>query len=266
MKALATQAAYSPFLERLRSAPERILMLDYDGTLAPFVPDRHLAVPYPGIMPLVARIMSSGTRVVLISGRKARELADLIGLQPSPEIWGSHGMERLTPDGRYSLAPEAGSRDAAFAAAVKSLQGKVDKEAEERLEIKPGSIAVHWRGLDPARAGKLKEDVSHLWLPLLAQYGLELHEFDGGLELRVPGHDKGQAVRTILAEAGPDAALAYLGDDRTDEDAFRALGHAGLTVLVRPEPRPTAAELWLQPPNELIHFLEEWLHACGGEA
>jgi len=263
MKALATQAAYSPFLERLRCAPERILMLDYDGTLAPFVPNRDQAVPYPGVLPLVARIMSSGTRVVLITGRSARQLADLVSLLPCPEIWGSHGIERLTSDGRYTLAPEAERRSTAFAAAVKCLQGK---ESGQHLEIKPGGIALHWRALDPDQAAKLKEEAIRLWSPLLAQHGLELHDFDGGLELRVPGHDKGQAVRTILAEAGPDAALAYLGDDRTDEDAFRALTHPGLTVLVRSQPRPTAAEIWLQPPNELIHFLEEWLHACGGEA
>jgi trehalose-6-phosphatase len=71
-------------------------------------------------------------------------------------------------------------------------------------------------------------------------------------------------VRAILKELPPKTPVAYLGDDLTDEDAFLALGNAGLTVLVRPELRPTAAELWIKPPQELTLFFETWLDACGG--
>jgi trehalose-6-phosphatase len=71
--------------------------------------------------------------------------------------------------------------------------------------------------------------------PLLTP--MELLEFDGGIEMRMPGRDKGDAVRTILDEIGPEAPVAYLGDDATDERAFLALGTRGLSVLVRPESR-----------------------------
>ena len=71
-------------------------------------------------------------------------------------------------------------------------------------------------------------------------------------------------VDEIAHEMG-DAPIAYLGDDRTDEDAFRALQGRGLTVLVRQELRPTSAELWLRPPDELMHFLNDWLSASRGE-
>jgi trehalose-phosphatase len=136
---------------------------------------------------------------------------------------------------------------------------------ESRAEVKPGGVAIHVRGLSRSDAEDIIGRVRRLWSPLLAEFDLTLLEFDGGLEIRVPGRDKGFAVRTILAESVPDAAVAYLGDDRTDEDAFRALNGKGLTVLVRPEYRPTAAEVWLQPPQELIQFLEEWLCASGGK-
>ncbi|PYX18171.1 MAG: hypothetical protein DMG84_00935 [Acidobacteria bacterium] len=74
MKALERQISYGSFLDRLRSASARVLLLDYDGTLAPFSADRNLAFPYPEVPDLLARIMAEGTRVVLISGRPAREL------------------------------------------------------------------------------------------------------------------------------------------------------------------------------------------------
>ena len=55
---------------------------------------------------------------------------------------------------------------------------------------------------------------------------------------------------------------AYLGDDSTDEHAFEAMNGHGLSVLVRPRYRPTAAQLWLRPPDEVLDLLEQWLEAC----
>jgi trehalose-phosphatase len=81
----------------------------------------------------------------------------------------------------------------------------------------------------------------------------------------VAGPGKGDAVRAILQESDSRVAVAYLGDDQTDEDAFHALKGNGLTVLVRPQSRPTAADVWLQPPQELLQFLQEWLRASGGQ-
>lgn len=60
----------------------------------------------------------------------------------------------------------------------------------------------------------------------------------------------------------PSAAIAYLGDDLTDEDAFQALDTRGLRVLVRDALRPTAADIWLQPPDELLDFLRSWRQTC----
>src|SRR5258707_402536 len=107
------QDVCATFFDRLRNAPSRALLLDYDGTLAPFTPDREHAFPYPEIPELVARIMRTGTRVVLVSGRPATELLFLSGIHPHPEIWGSHGSERLLPDGSYEVeAPPPEQRTA----------------------------------------------------------------------------------------------------------------------------------------------------------
>ncbi|HXP17369.1 MAG TPA: trehalose-phosphatase [Terriglobales bacterium] len=262
MEALERQIISGSFLERLRCAPFRVLLLDYDGTLAPFQVDRNRAVPYPEVPPLIARIMAQGTRVVLISGRPAREVLTLIGTDPTPEIWGSHGLERLLPDGRYEVGPAPAHQDHLLAAAALLR----DAGLESQTELKPGGVAVHWRGLEGAKAERLAREVSQLWKPLLERAPLRLLEFDGGLELRVAGPGKGDAVRAILKESGEGSAVAYLGDDQTDEDAFRALTGRGLTVLVRPQSRPTAAEVWLQPPHELLQFFREWLRASAGGA
>ena len=59
--------------------------------------------------------------------------------------------------------------------------------------------------------------------------------------------------------------MAYLGDDLTDEAAFRALDERGLGVLVRPKLRATSADIWIRPPEELLDFLRSWLRAEGVE-
>ena len=262
MKTLERQLAYDSFLEQLRTAASCVLLLDYDGTLAPFNVDRSLALPYPEVPPLISRIMERGTRVILISGRPAREVILLSRIYPQPEVWGSHGLERLRADGSYQVAPLPREHHQALSRAARLL--RMDG-LNERLEIKPGGIAVHWRGLSRQAALEIDGRVRQLCRPLLSEFPLDFLEFDGGLEIRVPGRDKGDAVWAILGESDPNAAVAYLGDDQTDEDAFRALKGKGLTVLVRPQSRATAADVWLQPPEELVRFLEDWLQAAGGQ-
>jgi trehalose-6-phosphatase len=75
---------------------------------------------------------------------------------------------------------------------------------------------------------------------------------------------KAAAVETLLAETPEPRAVAYLGDDLTDEDAFAALSGRGLAVLARTEPRPTAADWRLDPPAELLDFLERWRRSGRG--
>ena len=248
------------FFSRLRKAKHCALLLNYDGTLAPFREKPEQAFPYPGISPLLDAIMQDGrTRVILISGRWTRDLLPLTGLKRSPEIWGSHGWERLFPDGRY----EAATPDET---ALRGL-AEADTWIEEimalggRTEQKPSGLAIHWRGLSPEAGQQIRRLVRENWALLAQETGLALHEFDGGIELRVPGRDKGHALNTVLGEMPATTMAAYLGDDLTDEDAFRAMEDRGLSILVRQQFRVTAADLWLTPPEELMEFLTQWRHS-----
>jgi len=136
------------------------------------------------------------------------------------------------------------------------------QQLRHTAEFKTGSIAVHWRGLSESSAEDLRARVLLGWRPIAEHGGLGLLEFDGGVEIRASEADKGDAVRIFLSEISPDAPAAYLGDDSTDESAFRAMQGRGISVLVRPRWRQTAAQLWLKPPGELLAFLGLWLKAC----
>ena len=246
------------FLERIQSSTQSLLMLDYDGTLAPFVEQRERANPYAGIPELITEIMAqTATRVVIVSGRPATEVVTLLDLPDPPEIWGGHGLERRKRNGESKI----GRVDRRSASALReAFQWTREQGLDGQVEQKPGSLAIHWRGFSSQQIEDIYQNARLSLLPLTRVSRLSLTEFDGGIELRVRNCNKGHVVQELLNEMG-DVPAAYLGDDRTDEDAFRALQGRGLTVLVRKELRPTAAELWLCPPEELISFLSDWLRA-----
>lgn len=244
------------FLERLARARQAALLLDYDGTLAPFREERARALPYPGVPGLLKEIMDAGTRVVMITGRPAGEVVRLLGVVPYPEVWGAHGLQRLKPDGSCELVTVDHEARQALAEAAAWLERF---GVRHLAESKPGSVALHWRGLPQEVAADLRGKVLLRWVPLSFRPNMALLQFDGGVELRVAGKDKADAVRTVLSELEDDAAVAYLGDDQSDEEAFLALHPRGLAILVRPEWRPSNATLWLKPPRELLAFLSQWL-------
>jgi trehalose-phosphatase len=240
-----------------------VLLLDYDGTVAPFCVDRNRAFPYTTVSELIDSIMSTcATRVVLVSGRSAREIPPLLGINPHPEIWGVHGLERLSPAGHYDRAY---LREEALQALTDGACGLELAGLAGLVESKLGSIAVHWRSLSESDLAQARTTAYSILAPLACKANLLLQEFDAGLELRVHGASKGHVVHTILSETEDGVPMAYLGDDLTDEDAFRALNDHGITVLVRREYRHTSAQVWLRPPEELIQFLTDWIRACGGD-
>lgn len=250
------------FLRRLPSASARVLLTDYDGTLAPFREDRDRAHPYPGVAEALARIARTGTRTVVVTGRPARVIPRLMPMEPRLEIWGSHGLERWWPDGRHEAEPPS----AAASEALRSARNAAESGGwPEWLEDKPAGLALHWRGRDERDARKAESVLLPRWRDVAEGTELEVLRFDGGLELRSTLATKARAVEKILEEAGRGAAVAYLGDDTTDEDAFRALRGHGLGILVREEPRDTLAEARIRPPEELIELLERWAEACGAE-
>lgn len=251
--------AWQRFFAELSGPRPRALLLDYDGTLAPFRVERDQAVPYPELRHRLQEIIRAArTRVVVISGRALHDLIPLLGLEPVPELWGCHGWERLLADGEYRGPDlEPGLRQALDEAHQRARWAGLNGHCE----LKPAGIAVHWRGMDEGSVKRLRSGIQAAWEPLKRQPQLELHEFDAGVELRVTGCGKGHAVARILRELDDNAIVAYAGDDRTDEDAFRALSGRGLSILVRREYRETAADLWLRPPQELARFLAAWLAA-----
>lgn len=245
------------FWTDLAAAQHAALLLDYDGTLAPFRVERSEAVPYPGVREKLLQIIAdTETRLVIISGRAIDDLLPLLGLDPPPEIWGCHGWERLEANGHR---PTIQLPLPARIGLDKARLWVAEQKLSEYSETKPASLAIHWRGLTSSQIKSLHDLVLAGWQPIADEHKLEIHPFNGGLELRSPGRDKGAAINSILAALEPGTPVAFLGDDLTDEDGFAALKSRGLGVLVSAEPRQSQADLQIRPPAELLDFLDKWL-------
>jgi trehalose-phosphatase len=261
-KAALKTPHHSWFFKQVGVAKNRVLLLDYDGTLAPFHANRDRALPYPEIPELLHNIMGScGTRLIIVSGRPAREVPRLLGMYPQPEIWGTYGIEKIHADGRYEEAPVSHKALLMLAKAEARLERK---GLGDLIEVKLAAVALHWRGLPASDVPNIRAKANGVLQPLALQPDLALAEFDEGMEIRLSSANKGNTLRNFLLKLDSGVPVAYLGDDAEDEDAFRALNGKGLTVLVGPKPRLTAAQTWLKPPAELRQFLMNWIEVCRG--
>ena len=252
---LQAVAGLPDFWPRVRRAPHRLLALDYDGTLAPFHVIRERATPLPGIKEALAAIRDhpeTRTDLALLSGRPAWQVLELVGRDLHIPIYGAHGWECIRPDGSEERFSLSATEDEGLAAAI--IIG-VDAGYEEKLERKSASVALHTRGL--MNALDIEDRIRRLWQPLTESHHLVLMTFDRGLELRARGRHKGVALAELYASMPPETLAVYVGDDTTDEDAFRVVKPHGLGIKVGLVGE-TEATGRLADPAAVLRFLQDW--------
>jgi trehalose 6-phosphate phosphatase len=222
---LASRAvAASPLPEALLPLAARpaaaAVLLDLDGTLAPIVARPEDARPLPGVPEALEALRDSYGLVGFVSGRALADLVARVGVDGLAYA-GNHGMELRGPDGAPRLAEEA----AAHLPAIRALAANFPPERLDphglRLEDKGATLSFHYRTA-PDRAAA-RAALAELVVPAARAAGLAPTEGRMVLEVRPPVRlDKGTAVRALLEGRGLRAAC-FVGDDRTDADAWRAL-------------------------------------------
>jgi trehalose 6-phosphate phosphatase len=245
------------FWELLRSARRSFLALDYDGTMAPFTAQRMEARPLPGIIDLITKIRDrTGGSLAVISGRPVSEVLVLLG-DMKIMLVGSHGHEFRYPDKTLVIKRPTPCQSEGL---DKARDFCATEGLGSRIEAKGASIAVHTRGLSPEVARSIEECVMAGWSNIARAHALDLRRFNGGVELRCMGMDKGDALRTLLSLLPDDTFSVYIGDDDTDEDAFRAIRGRGIGIKVGSSGRPTDAQGFLTDIASVQQFLKGWLH------
>jgi len=195
-----------------------LVAVDFDGTLAPIVPDPADSRPAPGAIDALRTLAVRGAQVAVITGRDARTVVGLGGLEAIPAVIveGLYGAEQWH-DGRLITLPEP----EALLRLREQLPPLVAAgDPQLWVEDKRLSLVVHGRrAADPEAAlDPLREPVARLGERL----GLDVHRGRGVLELRLPGYDKGTALRRLVDEVRP-AGVLFVGDDVGDLPAFEAV-------------------------------------------
>lgn len=237
-----------------------VLLLDFDGTLAEFNPDPAAPVLTPARWNVIERIRKqSGMTVGIVSGRRLDDLRRRTRLPDSVYHAGLHGLE-IEVDGRCTENPDLRTAQDRVEGLADCL-GQLPREFPGVfIEDKTASVAVHARRVPPDRRDAIFTRADILAVPWIAEGRVRRLEGDAVVEFLpdISGH-KGEATRWIIedveARTGRTAWVAYIGDDITDEDAFRAIT-SGISILVGL--RPTAATHKFNGIAEVDLFLR-WL-------
>lgn len=236
----------------LRASPGVFLMLDYDGTLTPIASRPEEAVLSGDVRALLRALASSQwVKLAIVSGRPIGQLKELVGVD-GVYYAGLHGLEVEGPGLRFKAKGVEEARRV-VEDAVRRLSSTLSSVPGAIVEDKGLTVAVHYRLVSRGRVRRVLRAVREVLSstpqlrPLKGKKVVEL--------LPDVDWDKGRAAQLLLARAGgPNYTPVYVGDDETDEPAFKALS-SGITVVVGAK-RRTSARFYVKGVDEVAGMLK----------
>jgi len=239
---------------RIRQAQNLFLFLDYDGTLAPIVSRPELALCPSEVKRHLEKLRDlPSVYLAIISGRSLEDLRKKVGV--SDIIYaGNHGLEIENPDGRHKKMLSS-DRTRELKRITQNVQNSLKEIPGILFEEKGPILSVHYRNVDQ----KFFDRIPQVLKGELQQWRGRWKMAPGKMVFEIrPDVDfhKGEAVREIL-KTFPSLGLLpiYLGDDQTDEDAFRVLKGQGVSVFIGPSGFSSEADFFLRNPDEVQEFL-----------
>lgn len=250
----ATTTTAAALVERVGPVDQLLVVLDFDGTLAPLVEHPDDATLAPGARDAIGALVER-TTVVVLTGRPVDDVLPRLGGLPVGVV-GGHGTQAVTVDGDRTWLLDVEEVRATLDEVTPHLRELVDEDAGWYVEPKPTSVGVHRRRVaEEDREPTLSRVRRAMDAHLDTAPGWKRQEGHDITELQPDGVDKGTALRWLLDRH--DATPLVIGDDVTDEDAFAvARDHDGHAVLVATEPRDTHAQTRVATPADVVAFLQ----------
>jgi len=243
---MSIQIAPIELAARIAALPNLLVAADFDGTLSPLSWHHSQAEPAPGAIAALERLSAlSGTHVAIISGRGLADVRARLGSHDRWDVFGSHGAE--SREGTcHPIAGDMRLRLAALEARVTDLRARF---AELMVESKPRGVAVHFRALSIGDAKAAEASV----LQIAADYPqLGLQSGSKVVEFLADRVTKADALASLRSRRGV-TNLVFIGDDLTDEHAFRSMRPSDFSIKVGPG--ETAARFRLPSVDTVVEFL-----------
>jgi trehalose-phosphatase len=239
---------------RILQAQILFLFLDYDGTLTPITPRPKLALCPSVVKRHLEKLRDlPGVYLAIISGRSLEDLKGKVGVSGIIYV-GNHGLEIENPGGRHKKILSS-TRKGELKRITQNLQNSLKEIPGILFEEKGPILSIHYRNVSQnffVQIPQILEEELQQWKDHWKMtYGKMVLEIRPNLDFH-----KGKAVREILKTFPSQGLLPiYLGDDQTDEDAFRVLKGQGISVFIGPGGFPSKADFFLQDPDEVQEFL-----------
>jgi len=247
-----------PVMQQIREAygkaTKRCILLDYDGTLAPYAKLPSMAVPGKDVLQLLKELGNdAGTEVVVISGRDPETLEQWLeglplGLVAEHGAFIRYRNENWQP--QVTVAPEWKDEIRPM------MELFVTRCVGSFVEEKNNTLAWHYRNTHPDLGFTRSRELRNSLLQLTANTPLQVIDGNKVLEVRLVGIDKGTAAQKVLDRLSPEFMLC-IGDDTTDEDMFRVLRDKAVTVRVGRS--KTAARYSLYAQTQVLPLLRQLL-------
>jgi trehalose 6-phosphate synthase/phosphatase len=238
-------------VNRYAKTLNRIIFLDYDGTLVDFKPSIEQASPDAELHRILNQLTEDpANHVVLISGRKHENLENWFG-KSNMDLIAEHGAWFKKQGKAWHKIPGLTSQWKNDIMPV--LETYVDRTPGTFIEEKTYSLVWHYRkaqkGLGELRAGELMNNLKYL----ATDKGLQLLPGDKVVEVKNIEINKGKAALTLIDGNNYDFIMAF-GDDYTDEDIFKALPDSAVTIKIGSN--SSAAKFYLRTPFEARRLLK----------
>jgi trehalose 6-phosphate synthase/phosphatase len=229
-----TYQVKNKLISEYAAGARRLFLLDYDGTLVPFVDRPEKAVPSQAVLSVLSKLTSDKqNEIVIISGRDRETLDEWfaglgVSLVAEHGVWLKDGLtgswrmiEPLSNEWKKSLEPV--------------LEYYVDRTPGSFIEQKDFSLVWHYRKVEPELGQRRARELVDETTNLTSNLDLSVLEGSKVVEIKNQGINKGRAARRWLAREKWDFILA-IGDDITDEDMFSILPKHGYSIKVGLKP------------------------------
>jgi len=246
-------------IKSIKNVKKIHLFLDYDGTLVVFQNQPNKVKTPANVHQLLQKISeNSKFDIIIITGRKLNEVKSLLNIE-NISIAAVHGLHMQLADETQIVMDVAKKAKPSIKHIKNELINEFHQENDILIEDKEFTIAFHYRNVLKEKINTVQEKFIQI-IDNNKNNAMEIVKGDKVFEVRPIGWNKGNAVDYFLnkQERNIKSLPIYIGDDATDEDAFKYLKKKGITIYVKNDSDLiTHALYWLQNPDDVIKFLQK---------